>query len=116
MTNTFFEKGKDNLEDMIKSIEHGYFIHATDNGMEDPKNWGIQCTALYGREIKNGEFTGKIISPVVMSGYVIDLLNSITMVSKDFEIIGSGSCGKGYKEWVRVSDGGPYLKAKVKIG
>ena len=65
------------------------------------KNWGIQCTALYGKEIKDGKFTGKIITPVVMSGYVIDLLNSITAVSKDFKVIGSGSCGKGYKEWVR---------------
>ncbi|MDD4000480.1 MAG: metallopeptidase TldD-related protein, partial [Bacilli bacterium] len=112
----YFEAGEDNLDDMIKSIEYGYYISATNNGMEDPKNWGIQCTAHYGREIKDGKFTGKIITPVVMSGYVIDLLNSITAVSKDFKIIGSGSCGKGYKEWVRVSDGGPYLKARVKIG
>ncbi|NLB40517.1 MAG: hypothetical protein GX812_04075 [Erysipelotrichaceae bacterium] len=101
---------------MIKSIKHGYLLAQTNNGMEDPKNWGIQCTAQYGREILDGQFTGKIIAPVVMSGYVIDLLNSISAVSRDFEVIGSGSCGKGYKEWVRVSDGGPYLKAKVKIG
>lgn len=116
MTNTFFEKGNSNLADMIKSIDYGYMIYQTNNGMEDPKNWGIQCTAHYGREIVNGEFTGKIISPVVMSGHVIDLLNSISAVSKDFKVIGSGSCGKGYKEWVRVSDGGACLKAKVKIG
>jgi TldD protein len=116
MTNSFFEPGQDNLDDMIAGIENGYFIAITNNGMEDPKNWGIQCTALYGREIKNGKFTGKMISPVVMSGYVIDLLNSISAVSKDFKVIGSGQCGKGHKEWVRVSDGGPCLKARVKIG
>jgi TldD protein len=116
MTNTYFSKGNDKLADMIKSISHGYLLCDTNNGMEDPKNWQIQCTAHYGREIVNGEFTGKIISPVVMSGSVVDLLESISMVSSDFEVIGSGSCGKGYKEWVRVSDGGPYLKAKVKIG
>ena len=51
-----------------------------------------------------------------MSGYVPDLLKSITMISDTFEVIGSGSCGKGYKEWVRVSDGGPALKARVKLG
>lgn len=116
MTNTFFESGDAKLKDMIKSIKHGYYIATTNNGMEDPKNWGIQCTAHYGREIVDGKFTGKIISPVVMSGYVIDLLHSITAVSKDFKVIGSGMCGKGHKEWVRVSDGGPYMKAKVKIG
>jgi len=116
MTNTFFEQGTSAFDDMIASIKEGYYIAVTNNGMEDPKNWGIQCTAHYGREIKDGTFTGKIVSPVVMSGYVIDLLQSISAVSRDFEVIGSGSCGKGYKEWVRVSDGGPCLKAKVKIG
>ena len=116
MTNTFFEKGESTLEEMIQSVDNGYMIFDTNNGMEDPKNWGIQCTALYGREIKNGKFTGKIVSPIVMSGYVIDLLTSISMVSTDVVVTGSGSCGKGYKEWVRVSDGGACLKAKVKIG
>lgn len=116
MTNTFFSKGKSTLEDMIKSVDYGYYICDTNNGMEDPKNWGIQCTASYGLEIKDGKFTGNIISPVVMSGYVIDLLESISMVSNKEKVIGSGSCGKGYKEWVRVSDGGASIKARVKIG
>ncbi len=116
MTNTFFAPGKSDLSAMIKSVKHGYLIAQTNNGMEDPKNWGIQCTAHYGEEIKDGELTGRIVSPVVLSGHVVDLLKSISAVSKDFRIIGSGSCGKGYKEWVRVSDGGPYLKAQVKFG
>ena len=116
MTNTFFEPGKDKLEDMIASIKHGYMLCDTSNGMEDPKNWNIQCVAQYGREIKDGKFTGKIVAPVVMSGYVPDLLMSISMISDDFEVIGSGHCGKGHKEWVTVSDGGPCLKARCKLG
>ncbi|MDD2258814.1 MAG: TldD/PmbA family protein [Bacilli bacterium] len=116
MTNTFFEAGESTLKELIKSVDYGYYISQTSNGMEDPKNWGIQCSAHVGREIKNGKFTGKIVSPVVMSGYVIDLLMSISGISKDMVISGSGQCGKGYKEWVRVSDGGPCLKAEVKIG
>ena len=116
MTNTFFEKGTDKLEDMIASIDHGYMLFETNNGMEDPKNWAIQCVAEYGIEIKDGKLTDNWVSPVVMSGYVPDLLKSISMVSDDFHVEGSGSCGKGYKEWVRVSDGGPALKVKVKLG
>ena len=116
MTNTFFEKGTDKLEDMIASIDHGYILFETNNGMEDPKNWAIQCVAEYGIEIVDGKLTDNWVSPVVMSGYVPDLLKSITMISDDFEIIGLGHCGKGYKEWVRVSDGGPALKARVKLG
>jgi len=116
MTNTFFEKGTDKLEDMIASIDHGYMLFETNNGMEDPKNWAIQCVAEYGIEIVDGKLTDNWVSPVVMSGYVPELLGSISMISDDFKVIGSGSCGKGYKEWVRVSDGGPALKVKVKLG
>lgn len=116
MTNTFFEAGKDKLADMIASISHGYMLFETNNGMEDPKNWAIQCVAEYGIEIIDGKLTDHYVAPVVMSGYVPDLLKSISMISDEIEITGSGSCGKGYKEWVRVSDGGPALKARVKLG
>jgi TldD protein len=115
MTNTFFEAGNDKLEDMIASIKHGYMLFQTNNGMEDPKNWQIQCTADYGIEIIDGKLTDNYVSPVVMSGYVPDLLKSISMVSDNLKVIGSGGCGKGYKEWVRVSDGGPALKVRVKL-
>ena len=91
MTNTFFEAGQDKLEDMIASIKHGYMLFETNNGMEDPKNWAIQCTANYGIEIIDGKLTENYVSPVVISGYVPDLLKSISMVSDDFKIIGSGS-------------------------
>lgn len=112
MTNTFFQEGEDALEDMIKSIENGYLLEGFSSGMEDPKNWGIQCVAAKGREIKNGELTGKIVSPVYLTGYVPDLLKSISMVSKGLKLSGAGFCGKGVKEWVKTSTGGSYIKAK----
>lgn len=116
MTNTFFQSGNSKVEDMISSIKFGYLLDGTMSGMEDPKNWGIQCLLLLGKEIVDGKLTGKIVSPVVMTGYVPDLLKSISMVSEDVELFGSGGCGKGYKEWVKVSDGGPYIKAKARLG
>ncbi|MEK6263286.1 MAG: TldD/PmbA family protein [Clostridium sp.] len=116
MTNTFFAAGSDNLEDMIASVKKGYILEGCMSGMEDPKNWGIQCMLLQGREIINGKLTGKVISPVIMTGYVPDVLKSISMVSESVELFGSGACGKGYKEYVKVSDGGPYIKAKVRLG
>ena len=116
MTNTFFEAGTDKLEDMIASISYGFLLENAQSGMEDPKNWGIQCMVNVAREIKDGKLTGKICSPIVLTGYVPDLLKSISMVSDTIELSGSGSCGKGYKEWVKVSDGGPYIKAKIRLG
>lgn len=116
MTNTFFDGGEDKLEDMIKSIESGYLITGMMSGMEDPKNWGIQCVAMVGEEIKDGKLTGKCVSPVIMTGYVPDLLKSISMMSEKVELFGTGVCGKGHKELVKASDGGPYIKARVRLG
>ena len=115
MTNTFFEEGEDSLDDMMASIKHGYLLEGFSSGMEDPKNWGIQCVASKGREIKNGKLTGKIVSPVYLTGYVPDLLESISSVSPGLKLCGSGYCGKGWKEWVKTSTGGSYIKARGKL-
>ena len=116
MTNTIFDSGKDSLEEMIASIRHGYLLEGEESGMEDPKHWGIQCIVKLGREIRDGKLTGKVVAPIIMTGYVPDLLGSISMCSPHREVFGTGGCGKGYKEWVKVSDGGPYLKTKARLG
>ena len=116
MTNTYFEKGTSKLEDMIASIEYGFLLEGVENGMEDPKHWGIECIITKAREIVDGKLTGNIYAPIIMTGYVPDLLMSISMVSDEEVLSGGGSCGKGYKEFVKVSDGGPYLKAKARLG
>ena len=116
MTNTVFDSGTDSLEDMIASVKFGYLLEGVQSGMEDPKHWGIQCIMNAGREIVDGKLTGKVVSPIIMTGYVPDLLGNISMVSPHREIFGNGGCGKGHKEWVKVADGGPYLKTKARLG
>ena len=116
MTNTIFDSGEDTLEDMIASVRHGFLLEGMESGMEDPKHWGIQCIIKAGREIRDGKFTGRVVAPIIMTGYVPDLLGNISMRSRDREVFGTGGCGKGYKEWVKVSDGGPYLKTKARLG
>jgi TldD protein len=116
MTNTYFQGGEATPEEMIASIKDGFLLESPASGMEDPKNWGIQCMVTTAREIKDGKLTGKIFSPIVLTGYVPDLLKSVTMMSKTPVLSGSGFCGKGYKEWVKVSDGGPYMKARIRLG
>ena len=116
MTNTVFASGESTLEEMIASVKYGYLLKGMQSGMEDPKHWGIQCIIDRGYEIRDGKLTGKVVSPIVMTGYVPELLGSISMLSRDHELFGSGGCGKGHKEWVKVSDGGPYMKAKARLG
>ena len=118
MTNTYFEGAKEGVtpEDMIASVKYGFLLESPSSGMEDPKNWGIQCMVTRAREIKDGKLTGKVFSPIVLTGYVPDLLKSVSMMSSSLVTCGSGFCGKGYKEWVKVSDGGPYMKARIRLG
>jgi len=116
MTNTIIEPGKDSLEDMIASVKRGYFVDGAESGMEDPKDWGIQCMFSYAREIVDGKLTDNLVAPVVMTGYVPDLLKAITMVSTGMAFSGAGYCGKGHKEYLKVSCGGPYIKTKARLG
>ena len=116
MTNTLFDSGDATLDEMIASVSYGYLLKGMQSGMEDPKHWGIQCIIERGYEIRDGKLTGKVVSPLIMTGYVPDLLGNISMVSGDREVFGSGGCGKGYKEWVKVADGGPCLKTIARLG
>lgn len=65
MTNTYFEGAKEGVtpEDMIASVKYGFLLESPSSGMEDPKNWGIQCMVTRAREIKDGKLTGKVFSP-----------------------------------------------------
>jgi TldD protein len=116
MTNTYFAPGSSTLGEMLASIDSGWFLEQVDSGMEDPKNWGIELKVRIGREIKKGKFTGRVASPVVCSGYVPDVLSAISMISGDLDFHGSGMCGKGHKEFVKVSSGGPFIKTRMRLG
>jgi TldD protein len=84
------------------------------SGIEDPKGWGIQIVSQYGEEIRNGKLTGRVYSPVTLSGYVPDVLRSVDAVGEDFAL-GPGNCGKGSKEWVPVGMGGPHLRFRARV-
>lgn len=116
MTNTYFAPGSSRFEDMVASVKKGWLLSRLNAGMEDPRNWGIQLICMVGREIVDGAFTGRVASPVICSGYVPDVLSAIDMVSGDFRLAGSGACGKGHKEYVKVSSGGPYVKTRMRLG
>ncbi len=115
MSNTYFGPGKDKHDDLVASIDEGLLVRHARNGMEDPKGWGIQCEAYMAEEIKGGKKTGAVFGPVIITGYVPDLLMSIDGVSDGVEIGGLGMCGKGYKEWVKVTDGGPSLRLTARV-
>jgi len=115
MSNTFFGRGDTPVAKMIAGVDRGVYLHQTSSGMEDPKGWGMQVTSHWGEEIRSGKLTGRLFSPVGITGYVPDILQSVSAVGDDFELSG-GTCGKGHKEWAPVSSGGPHLKLKARLG
>jgi TldD protein len=116
MANTFFAGGADRLEDMIASIPRGYLLEKYSSGMEDPRNWGLQGIVEFGREIVDGKLTGRLVSPVIMTGYVPEVLGSVSAAGAQVTLTGTGMCGKGNKEYVKNSMGGPYLKCRLRLG
>jgi TldD protein len=115
MSNTFFGPGTDDVAGMIAGVERGVYLRMAESGMEDPAGWGIQITAHYGEEIVNGALTGRLFTPVAVTGYVPDLLQSISAIGDDFAL-SPGTCGKGHKELVPVASGGPHLRMKARLG
>lgn len=114
MSNTFFAPGTLSRDELLSGVTKGILVGCLRAGMEDPKGWGIQIVAQYGEEIRNGRLTGKVVSPVTLSGYVPDVLASIDGSTSDFHIE-SGTCGKGTKESVPVGLGGPHLRLRARI-
>lgn len=115
MSNTFFAPGASAPDDLIAGVERGIYLRQAESGMEDPMGWGVQVTAHYGEEIVAGRLTGRLFTPVGISGHVTDLLQSIRAIGDDFELH-AGFCGKGHKELVPVATGGPHLRMKARLG
>jgi TldD protein len=115
MSNTFFSPGQSTPEHLLESLDNGLYLCRSSSGMEDPKGWGIQISTHFAREYKGGKPTGVVYSPVSITGYVPDLLDDVSMVANDFHLH-PGGCGKGWKEYIVVADGGPHLRTRVRLG
>jgi predicted Zn-dependent protease len=115
MSNTFFGSGDTPLPDLFAQVENGIYLEKVSSGMEDPQGWGIQVTCHYGREIKHGQVTKRMFAPIAITGYVPDVLQTVSAVGNDFAL-DAGGCGKGHKELVLVTSGGPHLLMKARLG
>ena len=112
MRNTAVLPGKDKLQDMIASVEDGYYLLNTGNGQADLTGefmFGITC----GYEIKNGKL-GRGILDTTVSGIAFDVLKTVDMMSDEVTWHAGGTCGKIQN--MPVAMGGPAIKCKINIG
>ena len=112
MRNTCILPGKDKLEDLIASIDDGYYLIDTGNGQADLTGefmFGVNM----GYEIKNGKL-GHALLDTTVSGIAFEMLKTVDMVSDEIVWTSSGFCGK--KQPMPVGMGGPALRCKIMIG
>ena len=112
MRNTSVHPGTDKLEDMIASIDDGYYLIDSTNGQADTTGEFMFGVSM-GYEIKNGKL-GKALLDTTISGVAFEMLKTVDMVSDTVVWCSSGFCGK--KQPMPVGMGGPALRCKVKIG
>jgi len=112
MRNTAILPGKSKLEDMIASIDNGYYLVKTGNGQADTTGEFMFSVGL-GYEIKNGRL-GKAIRETTISGVAFEMLKTVDMISNDMYWECGGFCGK--KQPMTVGMGGPAIRCDVNIG
>lgn len=112
MRNTTVLPGKDKLEDIIASVDDGYYLTNTNNGQADLTG-EFMFGVTMGYEIKKGKLARPILDTTI-SGVAFDMLKTVDMVSDEIIWTGSGTCGK--KQPMTVGMGGPALRCKVMIG
>ena len=112
MRNTAIHPGKSKLEEMIASVEDGYYLLKTNNGQADSTGefmFGISM----GYEIKNGKL-GRAIRDTTISGIAFEMLKTVDMLSDEMKWGSSGFCGK--KQPMPTGLGGPALRCMLTIG
>ena len=104
--------GKDKLEDIIASVDDGYYLIDTGNGQADTTG---ECmfSVTMGYEIKKGKL-GRALFDTTITGVAFDMLKTVDMVGNEVTWTSSGFCGK--KQPMPVGLGGPELRCKVTVG
>lgn len=108
MSNTFIDKGEFSAEEILKSVNKGFYALRFQGGqVEDSGKFTFSVSSGY--LIEKGKKTVPI-KQATLIGSNIDILNKIEMVGSDLEFgLQTGVCGKD-GQGVPVNDGCPTLK------
>lgn len=112
MRNTAIVPGTSSLEQMIASIDRGYYLMKSSNGQADSTS-EFMFGVIQGYEIKSGKL-GRALKDMTISGVAFDVLKTVTAVSGDMKWACGGMCGK--KQPIPVGMGGPAVKCRLNIG
>ena len=114
MSNTFFDVGDWSDEEIIAETKEGLYVNKMQSGMEDVVGGGVQCSALKGYLIKNGEIT-QVVRSMTLAGKVLEILKTVDAVGDKLQFT-AGTCGKGEEDLIPVSSGGPHMRMEMVVG
>ncbi|MFW9843441.1 MAG: TldD/PmbA family protein [Candidatus Thorarchaeota archaeon] len=114
MSNTFFDKGDWKNDEIIADTKDGLYVNKSTSGMEDVVGGGVQCSALKGYIIKNGEIS-QLVRSMTLAGKVLDILKTVDAVGNELKFFG-GTCGKGEEDFIPVTSGGPHMRMEMVVG
>ncbi|GAF95843.1 unnamed protein product, partial [marine sediment metagenome] len=115
MSNTYIDKGKYSPEEIIKSVEKGFYAHKFQGGeVEDSGKFTFSVSSGY--LIENGKLTAPV-KQATLIGTNIKILKNIEMIGSDIKFgLQTGACGKEGQA-VPVIDGCPTIKiAEMTVG
>lgn len=113
MRNTAVLPGTSTLEEMLSSVENGYYLMLPGRGQADTTGEFMFAVGT-GFEIKNGKL-GAMIKDTSVSGFAFEMLQNTSMVGDNFKWDSSGYiCMK--KQSMPVGLGSPALKTKLRVG
>ena len=115
MTNTVFAEGASDPKQMLRDVEHGYFLQGNriPSISESRENFRITARKVY--KIEGGEVT-TLYRNGGISADSKDFLMSIDAVGNDFRMYPIPNCGKGQPmQTMRVGNGGPTMRGRAKV-
>ncbi len=115
MSSTVFGGGDREPRDIIKEVDHGYYLvgHRIPSIAESRENFRISARKVY--EIRKGEL-GRLYRDGGIMADSKDYLMKVDAVGKDFRLYPIPNCGKGQPmQTKKLGNGGPTMRSRAII-
>jgi TldD protein len=113
MSSTVFDKGERDPRDIIREVDHGYYLvgHKTPSIAESRENFRISARKVY--EIRNGHL-GRLYRDGGIMADSRDYLMKVDAVGSDFQLYPIPNCGKGQPmQTKKLGNGGPTMRSRA---
>jgi len=109
MGNIYIDKGRQTLDEMIKSIDNGLYLFGSAGGQTSGETFTFAVQGAY--KIEGGELKG-LVRDLALTGHLFTTLKNIEMIGDEVNFSKSGGCGKGGQILIKSGKGSAPIKIK----